>query len=56
MQGMRKEATLGKPTVPNSWEVAKVEWEARAMRKHDETEAKAARAQGQQARKRRRTA
>ena len=26
---------LAKPTVPNSWVVMEVGWEARAMRKHD---------------------
>jgi hypothetical protein len=37
---------LEKPTVPSSWEAAKVEWEARAMRQHDEQQAKIAREQG----------
>src|SRR6266702_5895642 len=43
---------LGKPTAHNSWEVEEVEWEARAMRKHDEMQAKIANAQGQQVRSR----
>jgi hypothetical protein len=41
-----------KPTVHNSWEVAEVGWEARARRKHDEIEAKAAREQGREVRAR----
>src|SRR5438034_50637 len=35
-----------KPTAHNSWAVVKVEWEARAMRKHDGEQAKIAREQG----------
>jgi hypothetical protein len=37
---------LAKPTAPGLWEAAKVEWEARAMRQHDEQQAKIAREQG----------
>lgn len=42
----------GKPTARSSWEVAKVEWEARAMRKYDEEQEALARTQGQQTRAR----
>ena len=35
-----------KPTVPSSWEAVEVGWEARAMRQHDEQQAKIAREQG----------
>ena len=41
-----KAAMSEKPTVPSSWEAAKVGWEARAMRTYDEQQAKIARAQG----------
>ena len=41
-----------KPTVPSSWEVEEVEWEARAMRKHDEMMAQVAREQGREVRAR----
>src|SRR5260370_30612649 len=37
---------LGKPTAHNSWGAVEVGWEARAMRKHDEEQAKIAREQG----------
>src|SRR3989442_2062150 len=47
-----KAATSEKPTVPSSWEVEEVEWEARAMRKHDEMMAQVAREQGREVRAR----
>jgi len=45
-------STPGKPSVHNSWEAAEVGWEARAMRKHDEEQARLAREQGREARAR----
>jgi hypothetical protein len=39
-------------TALNFWEIAKVEWEANAMRKHDEMMAKQAREQGREVRAR----
>jgi hypothetical protein len=39
-------STSAKPTAHSSWEAVEVGWEARAMRKHDEEQAKIANAQG----------